>query len=127
MDEIFVVAALVVAAVLGLIFFTGNLEKPTSEWSDVELLRRLPKYQRYTTTLISANRTEKYVEISEKIRQIEAEIARRRVKYQIEDLADATSRELKPILDRAAALREQGMTEQAALTKATEEWQKRVT
>lgn len=72
---ILVVIGVVIWAVLAM--GQASLDKPIAEWSDEELVRRLPKYMNALTAQAQANEWEKTKDTKAKIDEIRGEIVKR--------------------------------------------------
>jgi len=85
---------LVVVVTLALSFGQASVDQPVGTWSDDELERRLPKYQRYVVAHFQAQKFGKAEEGSAKIKEIEAEIAARKMRHALETRGDASDQEI---------------------------------
>jgi TPR repeat protein len=74
----FVVCAFFVLLNLG----RASLDKPVAEWTDEELARGLPKYQRVMSAATASRDYQKLAETVEDVKKIKAEIVRREKLYQ---------------------------------------------
>lgn len=93
-----ILIGLVIVAVI--IFLIGNtigqksLDKPLDTWSDDELVRRLPKYHNLLSAQMKAEEYGKTSATSAKIKEIEAEIAKRQRLMVEQALLDKTENTL---------------------------------
>lgn len=77
-----IVVGVVVVVVLILFFGQMSLDKPLKSWSDEELVRRLPKYERILITQMQAGSWEKTAETQAKIDEIRLEMVAREQAFQ---------------------------------------------
>lgn len=78
-----------IVVVIALIFLFGrmSLDKPVANWSDEELVRRLPKYENLLSTQMQAGAWAKTTDTKAKIDEIRAEIVKRQKAFEAQKAA----------------------------------------
>ena len=91
MEILAIVGVLVVVGAIMLGIGQMRVDRPVSNWSDDELERQFPRFQRQVATLFTAGNTVAAERYGNKLKEIETEIA-------VRNAARATARELQLIL-----------------------------
>jgi TPR repeat protein len=77
-----IVIGIVIVVVLVFVFGQMSLDKPVSNWSDEELVRRLPKYESLLSTQMQASAWAKTNDTKVKIDEIRGEIVKRQKAFE---------------------------------------------
>jgi TPR repeat protein len=82
-----IIIGIVIVVVLVFAFGQMSLDKPVANWSDEELVRRLPKYEHLLLTQMQAGAWAKTTETKTKIDEIRAEIVKRQKAFEAKQAA----------------------------------------
>ena len=82
-----IIIGIIVVVALIFIFGQMSLDKPITNWSDEELVRRLPKYQNLLTTQTRAGAWSKTSDTKAKLDEIRAEIIKRQKAFEVKQAA----------------------------------------
>lgn len=119
-----IVIGIVIVIVLVFVFGQMSLDKPIANWSDEELVRRLPKYENLLSTQMQANAWAKTSETKSKIDEIRTEIVRRQKAFEAAQAAPLKQESLfggksdGVITEKAIAAANSGDTEMQVLVGA---------
>lgn len=116
-----IVIGIVIVVALVFLFGQMSLDKPVANWSDEELVRRLPKYEHLLSTQMQAGAWAKTNETKAKIDEIRGEIVKRQKAFEAAQAAPLKQESLfggksdGVITEKAIAAADSGDTEMQVL------------